>query len=116
MGTTGISLSFFPKEISQYIITDSTTIHPLILQVLGALYFAFAMLYWTAKENLIGGIYGRPIAIGNLAHFVIGALSLIKGVSTVQNGSVVWIAAMIYTLFAVLFALVFFKHPSVKEI
>lgn len=115
MGIAGISLSFFPQEILQYLNVDSPIMHPLILQVLGALYFAFAMLNWTAKENLIGGIYGRPIAIGNLTHFVVGALALIKGISAIQNELIVWIAAMIYALFAILFTLVFFKHPSVKE-
>lgn len=111
MGLAGITLSFLPHELLDYLgKTTDTGLDPLILQVLGALYFAFAMVNWTAKANLIGGIYARPIAIGNLTHFTIGALALIKGYFA-DHRMPVLIAALIYTAFAILFAIIFFTHP-----
>lgn len=80
-----------------------------MLQILGAMYFAFAMINWTSRANLIGGIYGRPIAIGNLCHFVIAALALLKAYSS--GLSVILIPAIIYTLFAVVFGIIFLTHP-----
>jgi Na+-driven multidrug efflux pump len=111
MGVTGIALSFLPHELLSYLnIEPQLPAAALILEILGALYFAFAMLNWTAKANLIGGIYGRPIAIGNLAHFVIGALALMKGYFS--NGEIfILIPALVYLAFAVSFSLVFFTHP-----
>ena len=79
MGIAGVALSFMPQEILNYFgLVNSSSINAIVLQVLGALYFAFAMTNWTARANLIGGIYGRPIAIGNLCHFTIAGLALIK--------------------------------------
>jgi hypothetical protein len=114
MGITGLGLSFMPHELLHFLNPGNpSALDGLVLQVLGALYFAFAMINWTAKANLIGGIYGRPIAIGNLSHFIIGSLALVKGYSTGQN-FVVLIATGVYVVFGILFTIVFFRHP-VKE-
>lgn len=114
MAITGIGLSFMPHELLNFLgLRDETVLDALVLQILGALYFAFAMMNWTAKANLIGGIYGRPIAIGNLSHFVIGALALIKGYSIGDNNVVLAVTA-VYAIFAISFTIVFFRHP-VKE-
>ena len=111
MGVAGIALSFLPHELFNYLSsTTGTILDSLILQVLGALYFAFAMVNWTAKANLIGGIYARPIAIGNLTHFTVGALALIKGYFS-NHEMVILTLSVIYTVFAILFAIVFFTHP-----
>jgi len=110
MGITGIILSFLPHEVLDYFNATTTFSDPLILQILGALYFAFAMENWTAKANLIGGIYARPIAVGNLTHFVVGSLALIKNYFS-QHDPKTLIFALIYMIFAVLFSIVFFRHP-----
>jgi hypothetical protein len=111
MGVAGIILSFLPHEILTYLNSSAGGIlDGLILQLLGALYFAFAMVNWTARSNLIGGIYARPVAVGNLTHFAIGALALIKGYSSSQEALILTLA-LIYSLFAVLFAIVIFTHP-----
>ena len=115
MGGVGIILSFAPQEVLQFLnVTAEVTLQTLMMQLLGALYFAFAMVNWTAKGNLIGGIYGRPIAIGNLSHFVIGALALVKGYFSSHDGTIL-VMAIIYATFAVLFSIVFFTHPVTKE-
>lgn len=109
MGIIGLILSFMPNELLSYLnSTTGTALDILIIQILGALYFGFAMVNWTAKANLIGGIYGRPIAIGNLTHFVIGALALVKGFS---RNPLFIILTSVYVVFAILFAIVFFRHP-----
>lgn len=111
MGFAGIGLSFMPHEILNYLNAEDVRImDTLLFQILGALYFAFAMVNWTAKANLIGGIYARPIAIGNLTHFVIGALALMKGYFSSQQTTVL-ILAIIYVVFAILFTTIFFTHP-----
>jgi hypothetical protein len=108
---TGISLSFLPEEVLlQMQIESSTPLQSVLLQLMGALYFAFGMINWTAKGNLIGGIYARPVAIGNLCHFVIGFLALIK--LSFRHPEVLTIVLTIfYGLFALCFTLIFFTHP-----
>ena len=109
LGATGIVLTFMPEEVSRVLnLTGST---PIVFQILGALYFGFGMLNWTAKGNLIGGIYSRPVAIGNFSHFIIGGLALIKLAIHNPNWSAGWICAIVYLIFALLFGWVFFNNP-----
>jgi len=114
MGVIGIILSFMPHEVLQYAGSNPTSIHPLILQLMGALYFSFAMINWTAKANLIGGIYARPIAIGNFTHFIVGALALIKGYMA-SRMNIILTPCIFYVIFAVLFGIILFTHPVKKE-
>ena len=114
MGLTGVVLSFIPQEIQVYFgQPGSTILSTIVLQVMGALYFAFAMVNWTARANVIGGIYGRPIAIGNLCHFMMAALALAKAFFRTQQ-TVLLLPAILYIIFAMAFAWIFFTHP-VKE-
>ena len=110
MGLAGIILTFAPQETMGYLNVSGSGQGVLIVQLLGGVYFAFAMVNWTARANLIGGIYGRPIAIGNLTHFMIGALALIKGYAK-GSGPIVLGVTLAYGVFAILFAIVFFRHP-----
>jgi Na+-driven multidrug efflux pump len=115
MGIAGIALTFAPDDIlGLFNPHDQSVLDKLVLQIIGALYFAFAMVNWTARANLIGGIYGRPIAIGNFTHFVVGALALMKGYASVDI-NIILLPAIFYVAFAVLFGIVFFTHPMKSE-
>ncbi len=113
MGVLGVGAIFMPQEILAYGAAQSGVAGLAVIQITGALYFGFAMLNWTAQANLIGGIYGRPVAIGNLTHFLVAALAILK-IALAGGHSILIIAgACIYTVFAILFALVVFRHPVV---
>ena len=108
----GISLIFLPKEILDYLELSVSDTLELLMQIIGSLYFAFAMLNWMSKGSIIGGIYNRPIAIANLTHFVIAGLTLIKGIlSNPSLSYIIWSIAIIYSIFAILFGIVAFNHP-----
>jgi len=109
LGATGIVLTFMPQVVSRILnLPESTTI---LFQILGALYFGFAMLNWTAKANLIGGIYSRPVAIANFTHFLIGGLALTKWVVNNSNYTYIWACAILYLILALLFGRVLFTDP-----
>lgn len=108
MAVTGSILVFFSNDLLKFFSAGPNDFPSLILQILGGLYFAFAMLNWTAKANLIGGIYSRPVAIANFTHFTIGGLALAKAVFAAQTILFVGIAALIYVVFAVIFGKVTF--------
>ncbi|HRH48977.1 MAG TPA: hypothetical protein PLP23_09505 [Panacibacter sp.] len=115
-GIAGIAFTFLPGEILNY--TDMKANGPLLLllQILGALYFAFAMLNWMTKTSIIGGIYNRPIAVANFTHFFIGAMALMKGI--LSNPALpigIWAIAIVYAIFAISFGLIFLRSPSVKN-
>jgi hypothetical protein len=107
MGLVGILFTFLPE------IVQPQWGNAIVVQILGALYFGFAMVNWMSKANLIGGIYNRPLAVGNLSHFLIAALALIK-ISMRGTTTIIVTAALIYSLFAIAFGYILFTHP-VKE-
>jgi Fe2+ transport system protein B len=116
MAIIGISLSFLPDEILKYSGMDSTALARIILQLLGALYFAFAMLNWMAKGATIGGIYNKPISIANFTHFFIGGLALLKAlIKYTGTPQLLWVLAVIYLVFAICFGIVFTRHPADKQ-
>ncbi len=111
MGACALFLTFLPEEILNYA-GLSGPVSLLALQLLGAVYFGFAMLNWMAKGNLIGGIYSKPVAIGNLAHFTIAGITLIRIAIHTPQAPLVWIPAFLCAVFALLFARVSFTHPA----
>jgi hypothetical protein len=113
-GILGVTVSFFPQEISNALGLSPNGILNLFLQVTGALYIGFALMNWMAKTVLIGGIYARPLAMGNFAHFMIAAIALIKAATNNSVSPYLWIIAIIYLAFAVLFGMVLFTSPLKK--
>lgn len=112
-GLAGVSFLFLPQEIASYFGINPNTITILLLTILGALYLGFAMLNWMAKGNLIGGIYSRPVAIGNFTHFMVVAVSLLKLVFKPQEHLEVVISlTIVYSIFAIAFAYVFLANPA----
>lgn len=111
MGITGLALSFLPQEALGVLDIPVNDAAVLLLQLMGALYFGFAMLNWMARGVLMGGIYSRPLIIGNLAHFLIGTITL--GKALLSNS---WIPLLIvfiaYLLLAIGFGVALFKHPT----
>ena len=78
LGAAGLALSFAPVEVLGLLHVAAPEPLPVLGQLGGALYLAWAFANWTAKDSLIGGIYARPLSLGNCLHFLVGALALGK--------------------------------------
>jgi Fe2+ transport system protein B len=112
-GIIGTLLLFLPIEIAEYLGVEPTIITILFLKILSAIYLGFGILNWTAKGTLIGGIYNKPIVLGNLLHFVVGAIELIKVISNIQTHREIIIFLIIfYVIFALLFVYVIKTNPT----
>ena len=109
----GILLLFLPNEIAEYLNVEPTIISILFLKILSALYLGFGILNWTVKGSLIGGIYNRPIALGNLLHFVVGSIELVKVISNIEtHREIIIFLTALYIIFGVLFAYVLKNNPT----
>ncbi|HYF67435.1 MAG TPA: hypothetical protein VD884_04830 [Ohtaekwangia sp.] len=96
LGAAGISLTFLPEIVLGFLNIPRNNLPLFLIQILGAFYFAFGMLNWMTKANLIGGIYNRPVAVANLSHFLIAGLALVKGLfSNPDLPHAIWIIAAI---------------------
>jgi hypothetical protein len=108
----GVVITFAPEVALAGFHIEVTQGALLGAQIAGALYFGFGMLNWFCKGTLIGGIYNRPVAIGNFSHFMIAALAIGKFLlrePSVPNS--LWIAGVMYAIFAAVFGLILFTHP-----
>lgn len=112
MAVCGILFQFVPHQVLNIFNVDSNGIMSLFVQLIGAMYLGFAMMNWMAKSVLIGGIYARPLAMGNLLHFTVGALALLKFAFSAPNLLTIWIVAVIYSIFSILFGIVLLTHPQ----
>lgn len=116
MGLIGITLTFIPDEVLKILEQLPNGTLTLSLQLTGALYFGFAMTNWMAKTVLIGGIYARPLCIGNFSHFFIAGLALIRAsVNANIATTYTYVLTVLYILFAISFGYVLFTHPKQKQ-
>jgi hypothetical protein len=112
MAALGASLLFFPQEIAAYATPAPGSLAILIVQIAGALYLGFAALNWTARANLIGGIYSRPVALANFFHFAVVSITLARSVLAGTSAAPLLPGLGLYAVFAIWFAVVLFTSPT----
>jgi membrane associated rhomboid family serine protease len=115
LGLAGIVLLFAPEMLLATLGILLVEPLPVLIQLLAAQYFAFAVMNWTAKESAIGGIYNRPLSFGNFAHFFVGALVLIRHLFSNSMGLSLVVATLVYAIFAALFAWLLFRHSGLPS-
>ena len=111
-GLLGLTASFLPTEILKTIGGTANELPTLFVQLTGALYLGFAIMNWMAKTVLIGGIYAKPLGMGNCLHFAVAALALFKFAINNHSSMYIWAATILYSSFAMLFGLVVFTSPK----
>jgi hypothetical protein len=114
MTVLGLIATFAPKELLASTGSGSQGMTLLLVQAAGGLYLGFAFLNWMAKDNLIGGVYSRPVAMGNLLHFFIVAMALLRVAISTQRTNALTLATILYAAFAIWFGLVAFTNPLRK--
>lgn len=113
MGIIGLVLAFLPQETAVYFNLDGNLTTVLFLKLLSALYLGFAILNWTAKGNLIGGIYSRPVAIGNFMHFFVSGIALLKMVFVIHvHFEIILVLTICCSVFALCFGYVLMTTPG----
>jgi hypothetical protein len=112
----GVAGSFLPQEILAAFGSAPDWFPIIVVQIAGALSLGFAIVNWMARGNLIGGIYGRPIALGNFMHFTVAAIVLLKAVMNGHTGAWMFAGTAVYAVFAICFGLVLFTSPSASRV
>lgn len=107
----GLATSYMPDRVLGLHGTVPDTATMLFVQMAGALYLGFAILNWTARGILIGGIYARPVSLGNFLHFAMVSVMLIKA-AIVHGVMQLAISATVFSVFAIWFGLVLFRPPG----
>jgi hypothetical protein len=108
----GLAGSFLPQELLRAAGAEPTPALALLVQVTGALYLGFAMLNWMVRDSRIGGIFNRPIVVGNLVHFTSAGLAMLKGVARDPGREALGLLAILYVAFAAGFGVVMYRTPK----
>lgn len=108
----GLAVAFAPVEFLGALGADASAPVPVLLKLMGGLYLGFALMNWSAKDNMIGGIYSRPVAIGNFLHFFVGLLSLGKFLVGGNAGGILTGVLVIYLAFGAWFGWLVFGQGS----
>jgi hypothetical protein len=116
LGLAGIAASFAPSELLRALGSPAAEPLPVLIQLLGGMYFAFAIMNWTAKDNIIGGIYSRPLSLGNCVHFVVSSLALAKQQFSHSLSMPLIAALLVYTIFAICFAWLVFGYGAACKV
>jgi hypothetical protein len=111
MALLGLITIFFPQEVLSYLGAENPSDASLMVSILGSMYLGFAFLNWYSKTITIGGIYARPVAMGNFVHFAVGAVTLAK--AYLAGGLQFLIPIMlIYAAFGVSFGWIIFMKSK----
>ena len=111
MAVLGLITSYFPDRVLEThgTVPDGPTM--LLIQMMGALYLGFAILNWMARGVIMGGIYARPLALGNFLHFAMVAAMLTR--EAIDHGVVqLATSAAVFSAFAIGFGVVIFRVPT----
>ena len=111
LAALGLGITFLPQELLVHLGVRAEGPIVLLVQVLGASYLGGALLNWMTRGIIIGGIYGRPVAMANFFHFAVGSLALLRGMFALHFRADIALVAAVYSVFAVWFGLVLFTHP-----
>ena len=114
LALVGVSLLFVPDVLLSAVGVSVTAQASVLVQMLGALYFSFALMNWTAKDSAIGGIYARPVSLANFSHFFSGALLLVKFLFSNAFSFPVMLVTLLYVVFAVVFYWLVFRATGLK--
>ena len=110
LAIAGLITSYFPEKVLEThgVVPNNTML--LLIQMMGALYLGFAILNWTARGVLIGGIYARPVALGNFLHFAMVGVMLVKAGIEYEVDQLAT-SGLVFSAFAIWFGIVLFRPP-----
>jgi len=111
MAALGLVATFAPQELLRHFDVAPHGAVVLITEIAGALYLGFAYLNWMARGNAIGGIYSRPIAMGNFLHFVVVGATLIRSAAGWMGRPEILAMLLVYVIYSAWFGLTLFRSP-----
>lgn len=112
LAVLGGGLLFFPEASADSLSLPDGSARALPLVAGGQL--GFAMLNWTGRGAVYGGVYGRPIVVGNFANAVITSSVLLR-IQLDEGSAFGWLVLVAFILYLVAFIRLTFWPPFEKD-
>lgn len=111
-GIIGFFITFLPQETGQFIgTTEMNSADLALMQVLGSALIGIAIINFMGRSLTVGGIYGKPIQLGNLVFHLATGLGLLKYVFSTESWLLFGIPALLYLLLTARFIKLNFTSP-----
>jgi hypothetical protein len=111
-GILGILITFLPQETGQFIgTTEMNSADLALMQILGSALIGIAIINIMSRGLTVGGIYGKPIQLGNLVFHLATGLGLLKFVFTSESWIIFGIPALLYLFITAGFIKLNFSSP-----
>ncbi|MGE0771164.1 MAG: hypothetical protein AB7K37_05595 [Cyclobacteriaceae bacterium] len=111
LAVIGLSLLFTPQEVLTLLTGNPATLELLpFVQSAGLLYFAFAIINWYARHSIVGGIYNRPLVLGNVTHYVAGGIAFAKSLPQ-SHLAMHWYFTLLFLTAGCVFVVILFSDP-----
>jgi hypothetical protein len=107
----GASLLFAPDALLPALIPGFPPAAAWLGQLLGAAWLGVAALNWLQRAALLGGIYGRPVVLANLALYFISALSLLRALLGGAAPPALWMALAPLAVLAAIYGALLLRGP-----
>jgi hypothetical protein len=114
LGLAGMFALFMPDVLLSTQGTTATGAMSVLVQLIGVLYFSFALMNLTARDSVIGGIYARPVSLANFGHFFAGTLLLLKYQLSNEMNLSILAALVVYAVYAICFYWLVFRATGIK--
>ena len=111
----GLTLLFASDSILPNLIPAFPPAGAWLGQLLGASWLAVAALDWISRNQLLGGIYGRPVVMANAALYFIAAMVLAKIVLRSDAPPALWLMFIPALVFAGMYGWLLFYGPFERD-
>ena len=106
---------FAPDELARALDPSASRGLAAIIQLVGSGLLGFALMNWMSRRNRIGGIYARPLGMGNLLLFATAALTLGKAAAAAKLPAASFGVCGVLTALAASFAWLVFAYDPIPE-
>jgi hypothetical protein len=111
----GLALLFAPDAILPRLVPGFPPAGAWLGQLLAAALLALAALDWLSRKALLGGIYGRPVVLANVAFYFIAALSLLRHILGRDVPAAFWAVAVPVAILAVVYGWLLLRGPAERD-
>jgi hypothetical protein len=111
LATGGVALLFASDELLPRLVPGTTAGATVLGQLVAAGWLAIAWLDWSQRRMLIGGIYGRPMVLANLALYLVSAFSVAHPAMAHGAPPVLRLLTLLFGVLALVYAALLLRGP-----
>ncbi len=111
LGVAGFALLFASDLLVPALVRSYPPSAAWFAQMLAAAWLGVAALNWLQRSARLGGIYGRPIVLANLALYFITATSILRPLLAGTAPNVAWIAFAVAAALSIGYGALLLRGP-----